>query len=56
MNNLILSVLARLKKEKKITAVKFDFYINETPKYFFRHRIEFFPPYTVTEFTLLISV
>lgn len=31
----MLSVLARLKKrKKKITAVNFDFHINETPKCF----------------------
>lgn len=44
-------MLARLKK-KKNTAVKFYFYINETPKYYLKHKTESFNPCFVTKFTL----
>lgn len=52
----MLSVLARLKKEKKKSAVKFDSRVNETTKYFFKHKIESFTPCSVIGFTLLMSL
>jgi len=38
----MLFVLAR--ERKKVTAVKLNFHINETPKYFLKHKIESFAP------------